>query len=485
MLDTASVRTTTPDTSRRDNLVITLLLVSAFVVILNETIMGVAVPRLVDELGIDYAAGQWLTTAFMLTMAVVIPLTGFLMKTFSTRALFILAMTLFSVGTLMGALSPGFSMLVVARVVQATGTAIMMPLLMTTVMTLVAPAHRGRMMGRISIVIAVAPALGPTVSGLIIDALPWQWLFVLVLPIALAALVLGAVKMVNVSEVSPTSIDIISVVLSALGFGGLVFGLSSVSVPAGVLPFPWWAPVVAGAVSLLFFTLRQLRLQKRDAALIDLRTLTNRNFAVSLVIFAIAMMAMFGALMILPIYLQNVLGLSVKEAGMLMLPGGLIMGLLGPIVGRLFDRIGARPLIVPGAAIVAAVFFALSFANEHTAVWLVLIAHMTMSLGLAFMFTPLFSVSLGSLDPSLYGHGSALLNTIQQLAGAAGAALFISIMSVQIASSSATGATEVVATASGIRLVMLGAAILAVAPVFIALLIKHVPVDESAPAAMH
>ena len=183
---------TVEDHGARNKLVIVLLLVSAFVVILNETIMGVALPHLMADLDISASAAQWLTTAFMLTMAVVIPVTGYLLQRLNTRPVFILAMSLFSAGTLISALAPGFAMLVIGRIVQASGTAIMMPLLMTTVMTLVPPESRGRTMGNISIVISVAPAIGPTISGLILSVLEWRWLFLLVLPIALCALALGA-----------------------------------------------------------------------------------------------------------------------------------------------------------------------------------------------------------------------------------------------------------------------------------------------------
>ena len=187
--------------SSANRLVITLLLVSGFVVILNETVMGVAVPHLMADLQISAGTAQWLTTAFLLTMAIVIPITGYLLQRFSTRSVFMLAMSSFSLGTLICALAPGFEVLVAGRVVQAMGTAIMLPLLMTTVMSLVPPASRGLVMGNISIVISVAPAIGPTVSGLILSALDWRWMFWLVLPIGIASLLLGMSRIRNVSEV--------------------------------------------------------------------------------------------------------------------------------------------------------------------------------------------------------------------------------------------------------------------------------------------
>ena len=265
------------ETAARNRLVIALLLVSAFVVILNETVMSVAIPHLMEDLSITAAAAQWLTSAFMLTMAVVIPITGYLLQRLNTRPVFILAMSLFSTGTLISATAPGFEVLLVGRVVQACGTAVMMPLLMTTVMNLVPPQSRGKTMGNISIVMSVAPAIGPTISGFILDHLDWRWMFYLVLPIALAALALGYAKIKNVTTPSRAPLDVLSVVLSAFGFGGLVYGLSNLGGEAshgGASIFPSWLPLAVGAVGIALFITRQLALQKRDAALLDLRKRT-------------------------------------------------------------------------------------------------------------------------------------------------------------------------------------------------------------------
>src|ERR1041384_1182891 len=214
-------------TAARNRLVIALLLTSTFVVFLNETIMSVAIPHLMADLGVAASAAQWLTTAFLLTMAVVIPITGFLLQRINTRPIFLLAMSIFTTGTLICAVSPGLELLVFGRVIQAVGTAIMMPLLMTTVMTLVPPEGRGKTMGNISIVMSVAPAIGPTIGGFILAHFEWRWMFILVLPIAVGALALGARKMQNVTTPRYAPLDVLSVILSALAFGGLIYGLSS------------------------------------------------------------------------------------------------------------------------------------------------------------------------------------------------------------------------------------------------------------------
>jgi DHA2 family lincomycin resistance protein-like MFS transporter len=447
-------------TTARNNLVINLLLVSAFVVILNETIMGVAIPPLMASLNVTASAAQWLTAAFLLTMAVVIPVTGWLLQRLHTRQLFLIAMTLFCIGTAVAAIAPGLTVLIIARIVQASGTAIMFPLLMTTVMTLVPPESRGKKMGSISIVISVAPAIGPVISGLILSFLNWRWMFILVLPIALGALWLGMSKIVNVTTPRKAPLDVLSVILSAFAFGGIVYGLSALGgESAGAVPF--WAPLGVGVVAMAAFVARQLKLQRSDGALLDLRTFRSKNFTVSVAFMAILMMALMGTIIVLPIYLQNVLGLSTLQTGFLMLPGGLLMGLLGPPVGRQYDRIGPAKLVVPGLALVAAVLWAMTLMGPSTWVGNILIGHIVISVGFALLFTPLFTVSLSSVRPELYSHGSAVLGSIQQVGGAAGVALLVALMAAQSAAVAAAGASSIDALTAGIRAAFLGGAIIA------------------------
>ncbi|WP_062517336.1 DHA2 family efflux MFS transporter permease subunit [Demequina gelatinilytica] len=471
-----------PEIVRRNTAVIWVLIVAAFVVILNETVMGVAIPHLMEDLGITAVAAQWLTTAFLLTMSVVIPVTGFLLRRFHTRPIFLSAMSLFVGGTLIAALAPGFEVLLVARVVQASGTAIMLPLLITTVMQLEPPATRGRRMGSISVVIAVAPAIGPTMSGLILSVLPWRFMFVFVLPIAATVLVLGWRLMRNVTEPSDAPLDVLSVVLAALGFGGLVLGLSRIGEAGeGGASTSAYGALAVGVAVLGLFVWRQIVLQRIDDALLDLRTFKVPTFAVSIVMFVILMMSLFGMIILLPLFMQGVLGLSVLQSGLLLLPGGLLMGLCAPAVGRAVDRIGPRPLLIPGAALVAGVLWTLSFLlSEATPWWALLACHVALSAGLALMFTPLFAASLGSLPPHLYAYGSATVSTIQQVAGAAGTALFVSTMAAVAASQEAAGAAEAAAQATGIRAAYLIAAILASGAVVAACFIQR-PVDSPGP----
>jgi DHA2 family lincomycin resistance protein-like MFS transporter len=243
-----------------------------------------------------------------------------------------------------------------------------------------------------------------------------------------------------------------------------------------------WVAFGVGAIAIGAFIWRQLMLQRHDRALLDLRTFRSANFSISIGLMTIMMAALFGTIILLPIYLQNVLHLEPIMTGLLLLPGGLTMGLLGPTVGRLFDRLGPTPLLVPGAIVVSGVLWSLTLVTDTTSPWLLLVAHIVLSAGLAFMFTPLFTSALGSVEPKFYSHGSAIVGTVQQVAGAAGTALFVTIMATQTLTATTAGATAEAAAASGIRSAFMVGAILSLLAIVGAFFVRK-PADmmEGAP----
>jgi DHA2 family lincomycin resistance protein-like MFS transporter len=481
-VDTGSISTppaTAPGAiSAKDMRVIWLLLVAAFVAILNETTMGIAIPHLNTDLGIPPELGQWLTSAFMLTMAVVIPTTGFILQRFTTRQVFIAAMIAFSAGTLVSLLAPGFSVLLIGRVIQASGTGIMMPLLMTTIMNVVPPQSRGRMMGRVGMVISLAPAIGPTLAGAVLEVFNWRVLFAIILPIAIVSLAMGAKWMTNLGDTRKVPLDVLSIPLAALGFGGVVFGLSQFGGEGGSGETTGIVSLVVGAIALGLFVWRQLVLQRIDDALLDLRVFRSRNFTFGVVIMSILALSMFGTLTLLPQYLQNVAGLGSLESGLILLPGSVLMGLLGPVMGRVYDTRGTRTLLIPGTLLVSAALFYYSTVGEHTVWWVLIIVQSAMSVGLAMSFTPLFSASLGSLQRSLYSHGSAVLNTLQQVAGAAGVAVLTVTYSAILHSGEAEGLSSAIAGAPGARMAFLIAAIISLAAVALSPFVRK-PADDA------
>lgn len=454
------------------------LVIATFTVILNETVMVNAIPRLMTEFDVTARAAQWLSTAFMLTMAVVIPVTGWFLQRVTTRTAFTVAMSVFGAGTLLCALAPTFPVLVGGRVVQAAGTAVMMPLLMTTLMTVVRERDRGRVMGNVTLAISVAPALGPALSGVVLAAAGWRWLFGLVLPVVALVAVLGLRRLENVGETREGGVDWVSVALSGLGFGGLVYGLSRIGEErAGAVPALGW--VIGGLAVVVAFVLRQRRLTRRSEPLLDLRALTHRTFSVSLAMQSLAFLTMLGAMILLPLYLQDLRGLTPLQTGLLVAPGGLAMGLLGPVVGRVFDRVGARPLVVPGAVGVLVSLATLSRIDEVTPYGLILGVQVLLMVSLAALFTPAFTLGLGALPPHLYAHGSSLLGTVQQVAAAVGTALTVTVLSWRSARLVADGAGEAAAYVGGVRMAFAVSAVLAIGVVVLAAMLPNrLPVTE-------
>lgn len=457
---------------------ITILAIAAFVMILNETVLAVALPSLMAEFNASATAAQWLSTGFMLTMAVVIPTTGFLLRRFTVRTLFLAAIGLFLIGSLAAALAPGLGVMLAARVIQASGTAIIMPLLMTTTLTLVPPARRGAIMGMNSVVIACAPAVGPALSGLILAASDWRVIFWIMVGAALLVGLIGAGILKRGSAGHAARFDVPSVILSAFGFGGLVYALATAE---SALDGAWLAPAIAavvGAVALTFFVRRQRALQLSDSALLDLRPFGVRAFRLSLITVAITFGLLLGSVVLLSMLLQQGLGYSALTAGLVLLPAGLIQVVLAPLVGRAFDRWGPRPLVIPGTLIMALSMFALATTSTGTSLWVILLWNTLYGAGMGLVLTPLLTLSLASLPRQLYGHGSAIMNTFQQLAGAAGTALLVGLMTAgatAAAGESAGSAGAASAQLSGASWAFVVAGCLCIVAAVTALLIRPLP----------
>lgn len=449
------------------------LVAATFIVILNETILVNALPTLMEAFDIPERTAQWLSTAFMLTMAVVIPTTGWFLQRVTTRAAFGASMSVFCLGTLVASAAPSFEVLLAGRIIQAVGTAVMLPLLMTTLMTLVDERRRGRVMGNVMLAISVAPAMGPAVSGLLLELGSWRLVFLAVLPVAIAITAMGLRFLTNVGETGGAPLDVLSVVLAALGFGVLVYGLSEIGAAA-----PTLSPaltIALGALGVAAFVLRQLWLQRGKGPLLDLRTLTYRTYALALALMVVGFMAMLGAMVLFPLYLQNVRDLSALQTGLLMMPGGLAMGLLGPTIGKCFDRYGGRLLVIPGAVGVLGSLIMLTQVSLVMPMWMLLAAHIVLMVALACVFTPVFTLGLSAVPRELYSHGSSLLATLQQVAAAMGTAIVITVLAARSAALADSGMGEHAAAVGGFQWAFGVGAILGVLIVVVAVLMPHRP----------
>lgn len=446
----ASVAPTKQITDVKKGPLIAVMIIGAFVAVLNETLMNVALPEIMVQLNVAASTAQWLTTSYMLTIGILIPTTAYLMQRFTTRQLYLSAMGLFALGSFIAGVSPNFELLLAGRVIQAAGTGIILPLMSAVVLALISPEKRGQVMGALGVVILFAPAIGPTISGIIIVYFSWRMLFFFVLPIAIFALLFSWKMLRNVIDVTKPKLDYISILFSTLGFGGIVYGFSS----AGKGGAGWASPeviigIIIGCVGLIFFAIRQNRLEQ---PILSLRPFTIPLFTIGAIILTLTMMAMFSSMILLPMFLQKGLNISALQTGIAMLPGGVIMGIMSPFSGRLFDKYGAKWLSRIGLLIVVVMLLLFSFLDVNVTLGRIILLHSIMMLGISLFMMPIMTMSLNQLPKELYSHGSAILNTVQQVSGAIGTALLITIMTRgQVAHSEKFGGSYEVSLTSGVN----------------------------------
>ncbi|MGN7166736.1 MDR family MFS transporter [Paenibacillus cellulositrophicus] len=403
------------------------LIVGAFFSILNETLLNIAFPELMVELKVSASTLQWLATGYMLVVGVLVPASALLVQWFTTRQMFLGAMIIFTVGTFVCAFAPGFEFLLIGRLLQAAGSGLMLPVMMNTILILYPPEKRGAAMGSIGLVIMFAPAIGPTLSGLILDSFEWRWLFYLVLPFAILSIIIAFVYLKNVSQPTKPKVDVLSIILSTIGFGGIVYGFSSLGEGgAGWSHSKVIWTIIIGAAALLLFVIRQLRLKD---PLMDIRSFKFPAFTLTAIMLIIMMMTLFSSMSLLPFLFQGALGMTVFASGLLMLPGSLLNGLISPITGKLFDKFGPRALIIPGTAALVIIMWFFTQVSVETSKVTLLILHICMMISISMIMMPAQTNGMNQLPARYYPHGTAILNTLQQVAGAIGVAFFISVMS--------------------------------------------------------
>ncbi len=406
-------------------LMISVLFVGAFVSFLNNSLLNVALPSIMVDLNKDYSTVQWLATGYMLVSGVLIPASAFLIRRFSNRSLYITSMAIFTLGTALAAFAPNFGVLLAGRMVQAAGSSVMGPLLMNVMLVTFPREKRGAAMGIFGLVMITAPAIGPTLSGYIVEYYDWRVLFKMILPLAVISLILSIWKMRNVMDSDKNaSIDYLSVILSTLGFGGILYGVSSVS-NAGWTDTLVLTTLIVGLISLTIFIIRQLKL---NDPLMDLRVYKYPMFALASVIAIVNSVAMFSGMILTPAYVQNVRGISPLDSGLMMLPGAIVMGIMSPITGKLFDKIGPKVLGIAGLVITAISTYELSTLQIDSSYAYIISIYTTRMLGMSLVMMPIMTNGLNQLPTRLNPHGTAVNNTTQQVAGAIGTAVLVTVM---------------------------------------------------------
>ncbi|MCP1184075.1 DHA2 family efflux MFS transporter permease subunit [Paenibacillus sp. 1781tsa1] len=463
------------------------MLLSGFIGLFGETALNVALTPLMGLLEVGPTTIQWLTTGYLLVLGILVPVSGMLLQWFTTRQLFTTSLIFSIAGTLVAALAPSFEILLVARVLQAVGTALLLPLMFNTILVIFPIEKRGAAMGLIGLVIMFAPASGPSISGLILANLSWHWIFWISLPFFIISLVCGLLFLPNISKLTKPKIDVLSIILSTLGFGGIVYGFSSAG-GHGETGGGWTSPVVVatlviGVLSLLLFSIRQLRMKQ---PMMDLRAFRYPMFTIGLILIFISMMMMLSSMLILPMYLQQGMAVTALTAGLVLLPGSLLNGFLSPIMGRLFDKFGPKWLVIIGMAIVSVVLFLYTGIEATTSLGTIITLHVFMMVGISMIMMPAQTNGLNQLPPEFYPHGTAIMNTLQQVSGAIGTAVAVSILSAgqtRFLSSVANPETpenQLAGFTSGVQNAFVFALVLAVIGLIISLFVKRVKVGAQA-----
>lgn len=446
----------------------------------NETALNVVLSDLIDQFHITAATAQWLTTGYLLTLGILVPVSGVLLQWFSTRQLFTASLLLDLFGTAVASVSPGFELLMIARVIQAAGVALILPLMFHTVLVIVPPERRGTTYGLIGLVLVVAPAVGPTLSGLLIEQLSWNWIFGLTLPVLAFSLLFGIRYMQNITTITKPKIDVYSLILSTLGFGGIVFAFSSAG--EGGLGAPKVViPMIVGLLAIVIFAVRQLRMKQ---PMMDLRAFKQPMFTFGIVMLMIAVIVMMSAMIMLPLYLIRGLGLNTFSAGLVLLTGGIVNAITQPVMGRIFDKFGPRWVVPVGMALICVVLWFLSGITTTTSLTQIIVLHTFLMIGISMVWMPSQANGLNQLPPSLYPHGSAIMNTLQQVAGAIGTAVAVSIMSVGMSNilkqtaDLADPAHTALALTAGVQHVFDFAIVIAIIGFVISLFLRRVHITE-------
>lgn len=426
-------------------MVVGVVIAGAFLAILNQTVLAPALPGLMETFQVNAGTAQWVTSIYMLVNGIMVPISAYLIDRFPTRKLFFASMGVFIAGTVLCAMAPNFELLIAGRILQAAGAGVQMPLVAVVPMLIFPPEKRGTAMGMAGIVMSVAPAAGPVVAGMIIDSMGWRAMFWSIAPLGVIVLAASIFLLSNVGELKNPRLDMPSVLLSTVAFGGLLYGFSSASSLGWTNPVVI-AVIVAGGVCLVLFVRRQ---QKLDEPLLQLATLKSDVFASSAIIVTLINCAAAVTNVTLPIFLQNVLGASALETGMVMMPAAAVGIVISPLSGVIFDKFGPRLITVGGLALMSAALFGFSRIGSDTTLIVAAVLCTCMAAGQTMANMPANTWGINALSNDMIAHGNAISNTGRQVGGAISTALIVTVMTMVSSANAASGPVE--STALGVQ----------------------------------
>ncbi|WP_291527110.1 MDR family MFS transporter [Bifidobacterium sp. UBA744] len=417
-----------------------------------------ALPTIVAEFHITVTTGQWLTSSFQLVMGVMVPLTAFLTRRFSTRQIVITSMVVFTIGSAMSWLGPSFILVLIGRILQAAGTGVMWPVLQITVFTIYPLSRRGMAMGMVGLAMSVAPAIGPTLGGWQTDANGWRSIFIPLTVIGVLCAAASILWLRDFGESDPTArADFFSVALSVFGFGGLMFGFTNIEAFPFTHPMVW-LPMTVGLAGVAWFVLRQIQRDQQYRAassaeppLLDLGVLKNKSFTIGTIIAMLTFFAFSSIMVIVPLYIQNDRGYSATMSGLIFLPGAIGQAISQFFGGKALDRFGARPVALFGSIVLTIGTAMMSLIGPNTWIYYISICQFIRQIGMGFVLMPITTWSLNCLAGTEVSAGSAVTNTCRQIAGAVGSPVLVILMETCAANRAASGFDAVSSSIFGVQ----------------------------------
>ena len=413
--------------TRKQIVMLAVLISGTFITILNQTLVTPALPTIMSDMSVDASTVQWLTTGFTMVNAVMIPVTAYLTDRFNTRSLYVVALSVFCVGTLLCGWGPNFPVMLGGRLIQAAGAGVLMPMVMTVLLLTFPVEKRGFAMGLFGVVIMFAPALGPTVAGIVIDNANWHILFIAVAVLVAIDILLALFILDKKPKEVPDglNLDKTSVLMSTVGFGCMLYGFSvignsGISAPAVV-------SVVVGVVVTVLFFRRQLKL---EVPMLEVRVLETRRFLVATILGMIVQGGIMANGVLIPIYVQTLCGQPATVSGLVMLPGAIVMGVMGPIAGAMFDKRGPRGMVVGGMVLLTAATVVMCNLSTSTPMVALAVLIALRNLSMSLVNGPINTWGMNALPNRYINHGNAVNNTLRQAAGSLGTALVVSAYSI-------------------------------------------------------
>ena len=410
------------------------LVVSGIASSVLSTAMTTALPGVVEYFGISTSVGQWITSGYSLAMGMIMPLTAFLITRFPTKRLYLTGIGMFIIGLLVSIFAGNFAVMMVGRVLQACGNGVLMTAAQVVIMTIYPIQKRGTMMGTYGLATTAAPVVAPTIAGLMIDAFGWKSIFYVSLVIMILSFLISSIVFDDVLELQDKKFDVLSFVESIVAFGGITLGIGNLS-SFGLISVEAGLPLLAGAVVCVFFVIRQCGLEK---PFLDVKILANRNYAVSVISSMVLYLVMMGSSVMMPLYVQSVMGYSAVVSGLVTLPGSLATALVSPFAGKLYDEIGIKKIFVVGAIALVISNIGMFFLSMETPLWIAAALNVIRNISIGSLMMPLLTWGTSNVHPTKMADASSLLTSLRTIAGSIGSAVFVGIMTMVAASSAQT-----------------------------------------------